>query len=74
MVDSRAGNGVLGSAETCTFDNILLLGAVIYRVAILAALRTSFVPDEIFQFTEPSHFLSSGTGVRLVQLSNMCGP
>ena len=45
-------------------DYSLLASAAAYRIVILLVLCTTFVPDEYFQYVEPSFAVLSKQGIR----------
>ncbi len=45
-------------------DYSLLATAAAYRLAILLVMRTTFVPDEYFQYVEPSLAVLTKQGIR----------
>jgi hypothetical protein len=47
-----------------TIDSVLLVISIVYRLLILFLIKTTFVPDEYYQYVEPSYELVYGQSIR----------
>ena len=53
-----------GSDASEWTDNTLVVLAGAYRILVLLLICTTFVPDEYFQYVEPSYGVAAGQSIR----------
>lgn len=63
--EPKGGRSHLLSTRNLDWTDQTFLGlAAVYRLVVLLLLCTTFVPDEYFQYVEPSYDVFSGKGIR----------
>lgn len=57
-------HSLIETRESIWLDRTLLFIFISYRLGLLLLVRSSFVPDELYQYVEPAYAVISGSGIR----------